>query len=520
MEKNNLPKKSNWKLMYEGPDLGHFLANQIFIKPFSQKNSLLNKLTGFKYDYYLWYSDENECGGIHGGYYQESDLRRALEKGEKLFFNKKWLEKWYQLIDSDSKKVGELMEKYSLEKNIKKYNATKLLKIIPKMITLEYRLLSYVRCSQPQLTDALKNKLYKKIRRKIKNEKTVEKIFNTLTMPEEKSFFTEEEIAWLSIIIEAEEKIREKEIRHLSEEFLSNNYLEIFKSIKNHLEKYSLIPASDRTPAWDIEHFIELLKNNLRSDINHQNKQKEIINQYKNSKKIKENIIRKYNLEYSCLEIGSRIAKVGFYRFKASFYWRWMGYYLVLISKRYSKKLNISFKEITSLTEKEFIEAIKSNRLPHKKYLSKRATAELYLHQKGKNFIWWGDEAIKKKKEFLGNNIDGATELKGEIGSMGMVKGRAFVFYWSDNIIKKMQSMRQGDILVAPQTHPTYMPAIRMAQAMVCDEGGVTGHAAIVARELKKPCVIGLHTATKIIKTGDEIEVDANKGIVRIIKRK
>jgi pyruvate,water dikinase len=64
------------------------------------------------------------------------------------------------------------------------------------------------------------------------------------------------------------------------------------------------------------------------------------------------------------------------------------------------------------------------------------------------------------------------------------------------------------------------MPAIRLAKALVCDEGGVTGHAAIVSRELKKPCVIGLHIATKAIGMGDEIEVDANHGIVRILKRK
>jgi pyruvate,water dikinase len=79
--------------------------------------------------------------------------------------------------------------------------------------------------------------------------------------------------------------------------------------------------------------------------------------------------------------------------------------------------------------------------------------------------------------------------------------------------------MPVDSILVAPQTHPTYMPAIRIAKALVCDEGGVTSHAAIVSRELKKPCVIGLHIATKAIQTGDIIEVDANRGFVKIIQR-
>jgi pyruvate,water dikinase len=52
----------------------------------------------------------------------------------------------------------------------------------------------------------------------------------------------------------------------------------------------------------------------------------------------------------------------------------------------------------------------------------------------------------------------------------------------------------------------------------VTDDGGVTCHAAIVARELKKPCVVGTKTATKDFMDGDFVEVDANLGIVKIVK--
>jgi pyruvate,water dikinase len=51
----------------------------------------------------------------------------------------------------------------------------------------------------------------------------------------------------------------------------------------------------------------------------------------------------------------------------------------------------------------------------------------------------------------------------------------------------------------------------------VIDEGGITCHAAIISRELKKPCIIGTKVATQILKNGDLVEVDANKGIVRIL---
>ena len=48
----------------------------------------------------------------------------------------------------------------------------------------------------------------------------------------------------------------------------------------------------------------------------------------------------------------------------------------------------------------------------------------------------------------------------------------------------------------------------------VRQEGGISCHAAIVSREMKKPCIIGTKIATKLLKDGDMVEVDANKGVV------
>ena len=68
-------------------------------------------------------------------------------------------------------------------------------------------------------------------------------------------------------------------------------------------------------------------------------------------------------------------------------------------------------------------------------------------------------------------------------------------------------------------TTPNFIPALERAIAFVTDEGGVTCHTAIIAREMKKPCIVGTKIATKAIKDGDYIEVDADKGIVKIIKK-
>jgi len=60
---------------------------------------------------------------------------------------------------------------------------------------------------------------------------------------------------------------------------------------------------------------------------------------------------------------------------------------------------------------------------------------------------------------------------------------------------------------------------MKEAGAIITDEGGITCHAAIVSRELGIPCIIGTKIATKVLKDGDIVEVDAGKGVVKIIKR-
>ena len=80
-----------------------------------------------------------------------------------------------------------------------------------------------------------------------------------------------------------------------------------------------------------------------------------------------------------------------------------------------------------------------------------------------------------------------------------------------------MKTMEDKEILVSVHTVPQMIPVVLKASAIVTDEGGINGHAAIVSREFKIPCIIGVGNATQRIKTGMEIEVDAINGVVTII---
>ncbi|MEV5837626.1 phosphoenolpyruvate synthase [Nocardia sp. NPDC052112] len=77
-------------------------------------------------------------------------------------------------------------------------------------------------------------------------------------------------------------------------------------------------------------------------------------------------------------------------------------------------------------------------------------------------------------------------------------------------------SLRDGEVLVAPMTNPDWLPTLTRAAAVVTDSGGMTCHAAIVARELGVPCVVGARTATTTLGNGTIVTVDGSAGEVRV----
>jgi len=77
---------------------------------------------------------------------------------------------------------------------------------------------------------------------------------------------------------------------------------------------------------------------------------------------------------------------------------------------------------------------------------------------------------------------------------------------------KEINKINKGDVLVAPQTNPDYVPAMKKAGAIVTEKGGRTSHAAIVSRELGIPAVVGAEDATKILKSGVVVSVNGTTG--------
>lgn len=132
------------------------------------------------------------------------------------------------------------------------------------------------------------------------------------------------------------------------------------------------------------------------------------------------------------------------------------------------------------------------------------------------SYLYIGNDEVVQRGPIVPSllNIENEKEIKGKIAFKGLVRGKVKIVKHPSEVGKVVQ----GDILVSQMTFPSFITAMQKAAAFVTDEGGLTCHAAIVARELKKPCIIGTKIATKILKDGDLVEVDANNGVVKLIK--
>ncbi len=101
--------------------------------------------------------------------------------------------------------------------------------------------------------------------------------------------------------------------------------------------------------------------------------------------------------------------------------------------------------------------------------------------------------------------------LTGQVASNG---GRHFVNGEVTITTSPSDPVADDQILVVPATSPSYVPLMRKARALVTDHGGMMSHAAIVARELGLPCIVGTKQATKVLKNGDKVVLDLVKGEV------
>ena len=274
------------------------------------------------------------------------------------------------------------------------------------------------------------------------------------------------------------------------------------KSVERLYDKFKWISCLDiHNPPWTIKQFVAHAKQ-LKKD-------------KKTSKLQYKSFLKKFKIKSEdkrLLDLAKRFAYIkdlrDDFRRKAVFYAQ------SSLFNELARRMNLKLKDISYFQENEILDFLNKKAIS-KNFKNRQSGFVIFFDTHKKvNCVSGKDIKITMRKLGIIIKEDYLSEIKGVSASKGFIRGKVTIVKGVKDLLK----VKKGDILVAVTTHPDYVPAMQKAAAIVTDEGGVTSHAAIVARELSVPCIVGTKKASKILKDGDKVEVDANIGIIRKLK--
>lgn len=323
-----------------------------------------------------------------------------------------------------------------------------------------------------------------------------------LTFPYRKILVLEEQDNLLKIAV----KIKKQKIKTTDPE--------IKKLLRIHTEKYSWINAYlfERLP-YTVEDFTNRLHDLLKTDVEKVYSLK--LKAEKDIKKKQSECMKKISSYSELTTLSKEIQIFGFlrsYRVDVPFYSFVMAMNLI---EEIAKRLGISTINLKYLDSNEMAKGLnKEPNLNYQKLIEERKKGFITVVINNDRYEFTDENAKKVAQVVLLPVEKNDGVVKGMTAFPGKVAARCKVLLCLDD----MKKIEQGDVMVIAMTDPNYIPAMTRASAFVTDQGGILCHAAIVSREMKKPCIIGTKIATKVLKDGDLVEVDANRGIVRILK--
>lgn len=348
--------------------------------------------------------------------------------------------------------------------------------------------IDYLSCGEPPV-QLLKGFLEKELKARlleiVKHQKTLNKIFSLLITPPKDTFIAQEEKDLVKLAIKKGD-------------------------ISRHAKKYAWISVDYNSRPLSEEDF----KKELKKIRNPKKRLKELENKNKKIKEQQLKIKKKYNIDKDtfrlCLAAQKCMYMMDFKRAEHSK----AHYHMQFLMKEIGKRLGLSLVQANFLTPLEIRYHLTKNKKVGKNMPEKRRKSCIYITDNDRLSI-----AAKKLEKEIRKAIDKESkkidDLKGICGNPGKVRGKARVITTN----RDFHRFKRGEILITAFTTPDFTPILKKAAAVVTDFGGITSHASIISRELKIPCIIGTEHATKAIKTGDLLELDADKGVVKKCRR-
>ena len=340
--------------------------------------------------------------------------------------------------------------------------------------------------------------LYELEKRKVKN---IDRYFQILTTYLKDLHHNQEEKEFLKITIRVNKQ----------KNLFLNNFKEfkktkLYQEILNHHAKYSWMGLRLLLGRpHSLNYFLKGIKKNLNSA---QKRLNEVLAKQKQNRELFRKAVKELKLDKKLLQTGQSLIWIRDKRYVGL---TRGGFNKRDLFEKIAQKLKIDRESVVYLLPEEIKAGLLDNKKINKRSIKERKRGYVILIKKGKvgNLIVGKGLARLKKEE-----IKQIRELKGKTANPGYASGIVKIIIQDKDLLK----FKTGEILVTNMTTPDYLATVKKAAAIVTDIGGITCHAAIISREMDIPCVIGTEIATRVLKNGDRVEVDATKGIIKILK--
>lgn len=415
----------------------------------------------------------------------------------KLINNNVWREKMYKRFYFYAKKYFEAGERL-LKVDVAKLSDRQLVEKINKIIPLQEQVRILGVTLNGLVLDGrnhLTNKFQDEITRSVKDKTIFEEHWPFLTRVTKLSFRQKRDIA----------------IAKLAEKIKKYPETDKEKELKNIYQAYCWLDYMYYGPPTNFNEYKKYLKNarkkniylNLKYDLEKIKNQQE-----KLMKKLKFNSRTKF-----LIELAQNVLWQKGYRKDAEYHGFFC--YEPILREIAKRKQVDDWKSLLFMFPWEIEGFILKNK-PNKKEISERRKFSCLVVTKNDVKMLTGRKAKSFYKALnIENDFSHLTQTQGQCAYVGKAKGFVKLIFTP----KDIEKMNKGDVIISQATSPDLIPAMKQAAAIVTNTGGLICHAAITSRELKIPCIVGTKNATLIFKDGDLVEVDAQKGMIKKIKK-
>lgn len=351
------------------------------------------------------------------------------------------------------------------------------------------------------------------------SETEYEKYFEILTEPLHNSFAQDQEedlLSMMSKFYTNENWKRDVNQKSLTE--IKAEHPEFYEALQKHTFKHAWVYYVYLGPAYTEKDFFEFIKDYLHKEVSPTEKLEQVKSRKQEVASLREKYIEDLKPNEFERMILKLVSKLVWAKPRRKDYQSKSYYHLEKLLREIARRLSISVSQarsipidllVTSLEKGEVdLSIINSIYKFHVCLPDENSGVLVFSNEEANDFL---SRYVKSEKS---EDIKDIKEIKGVVAYKGKAKGKVKVI----NSPADMGKMQEGDILVSLATTPSIVPAMKKAGAIITDEGGLTCHASIVSRELGITCVVGTKFASKILKDGDMVEVDAITGIVRILK--